>query len=178
MDHCIDTILSNNINLHENKRLKTEADKTILKQFKEDTFIENIPDIKTVRKYFKLTSEATTTNNIAYRNTICERVVGAVRQMLKKSSDFEGGVVLVCRKYLKIRGGKCSVNSEYSVKAIRGETITIVDLNGDKTFDMNRELFTKHVIHSYCRTCHSFQGSSIEGKVAVFDRKLFFVNRK
>jgi hypothetical protein len=179
MDHCIDTIFSNNINLHENKRLKTVADKAILKQFKEDIFNESIPVIKTVKKYFKLTREATTTtNNIAYRNSTCESVAGAVRKMLKKSSDFEVDEVLVCRKYLKIKGGKCSVNFEYSVKAIKGDTITIVDLNGEKTFDINRELLKKHFIHSYCRTCHSFQGSSIEGKVTVFDWKFFFVNRK
>jgi hypothetical protein len=179
MDHCIDTIFSNNINLHENKRLKTVADKAILKQFKEDIFNESIPVIKTVKKYFKLTREATTTtNNIAYRNTTCESVAGAVRKMLKKTSDFEVDEVLVCRKYLKIKGGKCSVNFEYSVKAIKGDTITIVDLNGEKTFDINRELLKKHFIHSYCRTCHSFQGSSIEGKVTVFDWKFFFVNRK
>ncbi len=112
MDHCIDTIFSNNRNLHENKRLKTASDKEILKQFKEDIFNENIPVIKTVKKYFKLTSDVTTTNNIAYRNTTCESLAGTVRKMLKKSSDFEVGEVLVCRKCLRIKGGKCSVNFE------------------------------------------------------------------
>jgi hypothetical protein len=98
--------------------------------------------------------------------------------MLKKTSDFEVGEVLVCRKYLKLKGGKCSVNFEYSVKAIRGDTITIVDLDGYKAFDLNRDLIKKHFIHSYCRTCHSFQGSSIDDKITVFDWSFFFVNRK
>jgi ATP-dependent exoDNAse (exonuclease V) alpha subunit len=36
----------------------------------------------------------------------------------------------------------------------------------------------KHFIHSYCRTCHSFQGSSINRTITVFDWRFFFVNRK
>ena len=38
MDHCIDTIFLNNLTLRENKRLKTQADKDTLKQFKADIF--------------------------------------------------------------------------------------------------------------------------------------------
>jgi hypothetical protein len=46
-DHCIITIFPNNIKLNENKRLKTQADKEILKQFKDDLLSENIPtDVK------------------------------------------------------------------------------------------------------------------------------------
>ena len=39
-DHCINTISPNGLTLHENKRLKTQADKEILRQFKEDIFNE------------------------------------------------------------------------------------------------------------------------------------------
>ena len=112
-----------------------------------------------------------TTYNIAYRNSTCEDVAATVRKMLKKKSDYEVGEVIVCRKYLKLKGIKCSVNFEYVVKAIRGDTITIEDLGGDKKLDLKRYVVKKHFIHSYCRTCHSFQGSSIDDKITVFDWK-------
>jgi hypothetical protein len=32
--------------------------------------------------------------------------------------------------------------------------------------------------HNYCRTCHSFQGSSIDEGITIFDWANFFVNRK
>ncbi len=178
MEHCIDTIFPTSISLEENKRLKTQADKEILRQFKEDIFNESIPIAKTVKKYFKFTDEVKTANNIAYKNSTCEGVASAVRKMLKKTAEYEVGEVLVCRKYLKTAGVKCSVNFEYRVKAVKSDTISIKDESGNHTFELKKDLIKKHFIHSYCRTCHSFQGSSIEGKITIFDWRFFFVNRK
>ena len=83
VDHCINTIFPSSITLHENKRLKTQADKDVLRQFKADIFNESIPTSVTIKKYFKFASDIKTTHNIAYRNTTCEDVAGAVRRMLK-----------------------------------------------------------------------------------------------
>ena len=33
-------------------------------------------------------------------------------------------------------------------------------------------------IHNYCKTCHSFQGSSIDGAMMIFDWKFKHVDRK
>ena len=33
-------------------------------------------------------------------------------------------------------------------------------------------------IHNYCKTCHSFQGSSIHRRILIFDWKFKRVNRK
>jgi hypothetical protein len=33
-------------------------------------------------------------------------------------------------------------------------------------------------VHNYCRTCHSFQGSSIDEGITIFDWGNFFVSRK
>ena len=98
--------------LRENKRVKTQADKDTLKRFKEDIFNESIPAINTVRKYFKFADRVTTVNNIAYRNSTCESVASTVRNMLKKKTDYEVGEVLVCRKYLKVKGCRCNLNFE------------------------------------------------------------------
>jgi len=89
VDHCIDTVFPNNIMLHENKCLRTQADEDTLKQLKEDIFNESIPIINTVKKYFKFASVIKTTYNIADRNTTCEEVAGAARRTLEKRSDYE-----------------------------------------------------------------------------------------
>ena len=36
----------------------------------------------------------------------------------------------------------------------------------------------KNFIHNYCRKCHSFQGSSLDERVTIFDSKFAHVNRK
>ena len=176
MDHCIDTIFSNNLTLRENKRLRTQADKDILRQFKADIFNEDIPVKRTIKKYFKFADAIKTSSNIAYKNSTCESVAGTVRKMLKKTSEYEVGEVLVCRKYLKSTSRRCNVNFEYTIDAVSGSTVTISE--GGNTLELNKELIRKHFIHSYCRTCHSFQGSSISDKITIFDWKFFFVNRK
>ena len=98
--------------------------------------------------------------------------------MLEKTYEYEVGEVLVCRKYLKGKFGKCSVDLEYVVKDTKDESIVLKDLHGTHAFELNRDVIKKHFIHSYCRTCHSFQGSSIEGEITIFDWRFFFVNRK
>jgi hypothetical protein len=177
-DHCINTIFPNSVMLHENKRLRTQADKETLRRFKDDIFNEDIPTSRTIKKYFKFATEVKTVNNIAYKNSTCEGVAQGVRSMLEKTYEYEVGEVLVCRKYLKGKFGKCSVNFEYVVKATKDESIVLKDLHGDHAFELNRDVIKKHFIHSYCRTCHSFQGSSIEGEITIFDWRFFFVNRK
>ena len=97
--------------------------------------------------------------------------------MLKRTAEYEVGEVLVCRKYLKSTSRRCNVNFEYTIDAVSGSTVTISE-GGNKAGELNIELIRKHFIHSYCRTCHSFQGSSISDKITIFDWKFFFVNRK
>ncbi len=87
------------------------------------------------------------------------------RKMLKKTTEYEVGEVLVCQKYLKTE--KCNVKFEYTVEAVSGNTIASTEGRN-----------TKHVIHGDCRTCHSFQGTSTNDKITICDRKFFCVNRK
>jgi hypothetical protein len=97
---------------------------------------------------------------------------------MNKTSEYDVGEVLVCRKYLKTRGMKCSVNFEYVIKAIRGDTFIIEELGRKQSLELKKDIVKKHFIHSYCRACHSFQGSSISDKITTFDWNFFFVNRK
>ena len=66
VDNCVDTMFPNGIMLRENKRLKTQADKDTVKQFKEDILNESTPAINTVRQYLKFADRVTTVNNVAY----------------------------------------------------------------------------------------------------------------
>jgi hypothetical protein len=36
----------------------------------------------------------------------------------------------------------------------------------------------KNFIHAYCRTCHSFQGTSLDERLTIFDWRFAHVNRK
>jgi hypothetical protein len=63
-----------------NKRLKSEEDRLILKQFKADNFNEDIPIKTTIKKYFQFTDEINTSNNIAYTNYTCSNVSKTVRK--------------------------------------------------------------------------------------------------
>ena len=39
-------------------------------------------------------------------------------------------------------------------------------------------LIKKNFAHKYCRTCHSFQGSTIEEAITIFDHKFPYVTKK
>ena len=39
-------------------------------------------------------------------------------------------------------------------------------------------LIKKNFVHNYYKTCHSFQESSIDEAIAIFDHKLAYVTRK
>ncbi len=64
-DHCINTIFPNGLTLHENKCLRTQADKDILRRFKDDISNESIPTSPTINKYLKFATEIKTASNIA-----------------------------------------------------------------------------------------------------------------
>ena len=39
-------------------------------------------------------------------------------------------------------------------------------------------LIKKNFVHNHCRTCHSFQGSTIEEAITIFDHKFAYATRK
>ena len=68
---------------------------------------------KTIRKHFKLTKEWNTTDNIAYRNTTCQKISEeARRRILNKLEPYEPGEVLICRSYFKMQKVVFHVNYE------------------------------------------------------------------
>jgi hypothetical protein len=177
MNHCIDTIFPDSVVLQENKRLKKLEDRKQLKDFKEDIFNPKIPMMTTILRYFRTTTDIETTNNIAFRNSTCAEVAKEVRKQLGKPERLTVGEKLVCRKYLKLKDVKFNVNFEYTIKSI-GVNLVLEDESVGVKFSLPSNLVEKHFIPSYCRTCHSFQGSSIDDEITIFDSDFWFVTRK
>jgi hypothetical protein len=81
--------------------------------------------------------------------------------------------VLVCRSWFKVKKVVFHVNYEYTITKVEGEMIGLS--NGA---ELPESLVKKNFIHNYCRTCHSFQGSSIDNPITVFDWRFVHVSRK
>jgi hypothetical protein len=188
MTHCIDCIFPYNVSLKENKRSKPKKDRRTLIEFKRDCFDESIPIAEVVNKYFRQMDEITTTNNIAYMNTTCERVAKIVREKLGKKGaplvcdplgkDYEVGEKLVCRKFVKEGKTKFRVNFEFTITEVNQTTLTLKDESTDETAESRRNTADRFFIHNYCRACHRLQGSSIEYKITILGWRFKFVNRE
>ena len=179
MDHCIDTIFPNNIMLKENKRLKTPAEREKLRSFKEDIFNPDLEPHATMHKYFKKTGQLIADQGIAFRSSTCRTVSANLRKhRLNKTRPYEVGEKLVCRKFIKHKGMKLGVNYEYTIKSLSGQSMTLLDESSNTTYTIPTDLIQKHFIHSYCRTCHSFQGSTIDAAIMIFDWKFRHSSRK
>ena len=137
MNHCINIIFPNNICLKENKRLKTEEDKTKLKQFKMDIFSEAIPIQITLIKYFKFTNDIKATNNIAFKNETCCSVSHTIRKLLDKRAEYEIDETLICRKYYKTKAIKFSVNLEYKIVGVGPKYLMIKDIGNDTIYPVS-----------------------------------------
>ena len=93
-DECINSIFPYEIYLTENKRLKSDDDKTKLKQIKKEIFDVNIPIMTTVNKYFKYTTDITQSRkNIAYKNDTCNEESNYRRKTLNKQNEYEIGEI-------------------------------------------------------------------------------------
>ena len=54
----------------------------------------------------------------------------------------------------------------------------IKDIGNEKVYPVSLDLIRKHFLHGYCRTCHSYQGSTIKDEITIFDWNFFYVSRK
>ena len=61
------------MHIKENKRLRDEEAKEILKQFKKDIFDARIPIIRTIRKYFRFYDYVCAEKNITYKTMHVKR---------------------------------------------------------------------------------------------------------
>ena len=74
---------------------------------------------------------------------------------------------------IKTKNMVFNVNYEFEITAIDTDSITL-----DNQHKVPIEVIRSHFTHNYCRTCHSFQGSSIDDKITIYDWKHNFASRK
>ena len=177
-NECVNQIFPYQLYLRENKRLRTSEDKQTLRDFKRDIFNEDIPIETTVRKYFPVLERSETDFNIAYYNDTCATVARMVRRRMKKATEYEVGETLVCRAYIKAKrsGVKAATlfkNYEYKITELTADTLTL----DDHTI-LPLTTVRKCFIHNYCRTCHSFQGLSVNVPITIYDWKCEWASRK
>jgi len=177
LDTCINFIFPYEVYLQENKRLKTEEDKALLKQLKHDIFNIELSETDIIKKYFQMTDKITTESNIAYTNKRCSSVAKQVRINLGKKDDYEVGEILVCRKFFKMKGIRFNVNYEYEIVKCYDNSICIRDNSNGEEFNVLRKLIDNNFIFSYCGTCHSLQGSSIDKPITIFEWNFKHVSR-
>ena len=94
-------------------------------------------------------------------------------RLLQKREPYETSETLGCKSWLKLKKQVFNVNYEYKITAVEGEMITL-----NNAMTLTNRLIKKHFVHNYCRNCHSFQGSSNNEAITVFDPKLAYVTRK
>ncbi|MFM7980217.1 MAG: C-terminal helicase domain-containing protein [Candidatus Fonsibacter sp.] len=65
------------------------------------------------------------------------------------------------------------MNYEYEITAVEGDMITLSNATS-----LPVGLIKNNFVHNYCRTCHSFQGNTIDEAITIFDHKFAYVSRK
>jgi hypothetical protein len=97
---------------------------------------------------------------------------------MNKKDEYEIGERLVCRDYIKVKyvgkkGKALCKNFEYKITEIGEDTLTL-----DNEFTLPIKTIRRSFIHNYCRTCHSFQGLSVDMPITIYDWKCEWASRK
>ena len=108
-------------------------------------------------------------NNVAYLNDTCKEVANQIRKKQNRKGEYEVGEVMICREYLKSAEYKFQVNFKYKILNIIENMVVLEDEHDKKIQKLSLDMLRKHFIFNYCFTCHSVQGSSIEGGITIFD---------
>ncbi len=65
------------------------------------------------------------------------------------------------------------MNYDYKITTLECRAITL-----NNTLLVPTDAVRENFVHSYCRTCHSFQGTSLDERLTIFDWKFAHVYRK
>ena len=70
------------------------------------------------------------------------------------------------------------VNFEYKIINVSANSLRLLDEDTKEEFDIPRRIVDTHFVYGYCSTCHSLQGSSIDGRYVIFEWNHRFSSRK
>ena len=174
-DHIINNIFTNSILLKECKRLKTKEDKEKLKNVKTDILVNKLPFKKVIEKYFRYTTSISgSKHNIAYLNDTCKNVASEIRKLENRKDEYEVGEFLICREYTKTPEAVFNVNFKYKIVYIgKDGTMKLKNTKTDILQPIQIKKVRENFIFAHCTTCHSAQGSSIDGDITIFDYNHF-----
>ena len=177
-NNCINKICKYHIYLRECKRLKGQEDKDKLSNIYDDIFINKVKTKDLIEKYFKYTDDIQThNNNIAYLNDTCKEVSNEIRRRQNRTNEYDIGEVVICREYLKTTH-KFQVNFEYIIAGINGDKVKLKEEHEGHIQTLPVDVLRKHLIFSYCYTCHSVQGSSTNTGITIFDYHHFNISKE
>lgn len=134
----------------------------------EDFWIHKMPIEEFVRKYFKITDDIMVSeHNITYTNIRCRNVASEVRKRLGIKKKYVVGDVLISRKWVK--SPRVNINLRYRITKIDDNKISLQNINEKDRFTLMEEEVDSVFIYSYCATCHSSQGASINKTMTIHE---------
>ena len=174
-NECVNNIFNVDVILKIPKRIKGEEQIKFIANLRIDIF-SNTEDVnkrlEMIKKFkFKTTNKTFTPNNIAYFNSTCKKVSNNIRNQENRKNEYEIGEGLICKERTVIKPNVLNVNSKFVITKVCDNTVTIKDSYNSKIYSLPTEIIRKKIQFNYCSTCHSFQGSSIEGDMIIYDWK-------
>ena len=184
--HCMDVIFKYNIFLTICKRVggkdteEGDRNRKIINDMYDDFWIHKLPMEDFIIKHNLLTTDdiMASEHNIAYTNIRCRNVASEVRKRLGIKDKYVVGDVLISRKWVK--APRINVNLRYCITKIEAGMITLQNISNAKDrFSLTEEQVDSVFIYSYCATCHSSQGSSINKTMTIHEwDKPYLVSRE
>ena len=92
-----------------------------------------------------------------------------------KQYEYEKGERLICREYTKVDNKVFNGNFEYEIVAVCDGFLMLKDIKSGKAQGLNKDKVRSSFIFASCFTCHSAQGSSIDGDITIFDYNHFLI---
>ena len=115
-------------------------------------------------------------NNIAFLNNTCKNVSNEIRKLENRKAEYEVGEYLICREYTKTQTSTFNVNFKCKIVHIGSDGVfTLKNVKTEILQSLRVEKIRSNFIFAYCSTCHSAQGSSIDGDITIFDWNHFLV---
>eukprot|EP00760_Papus_ankaliazontas_P014414 PhM_4_TR16079/c7_g4_i6/m.94297 len=178
LDDAIDSMFHGHIYLQECKRVETDEDRQKLVDIYNDIFVDKLSAVQIMRKYFKATDKVVSDVNICYFNETA-RCVGSIR---RKQKGFDGDYAvdenICCDNYYKTKNVTYNTNVEFEILSHSKGLYTIQNVATDDTFEIKTKELHDNFRSAYGSTCHSFQGSSTDDVVTIFDYNCKWITRE
>ena len=175
-NEIIDSIFPNKINLKICKRLSNEEDRIKICNIRDDIFVNKLSFTKIIEKHFSYTTDIKESKyNIAFLKNTCKNVSHEIRKQENRQYEYEISERLICRVYTKVGNTVFNVKFEYEIVAVCDDFLMLKDIKSGKVQGLNKDKARSSFIFASCFTCHSAQGSSIDGDITMFDYNHFLV---